>query len=63
MLTDPPLDQGSLVGGCVQCPSHGSEFRLDDGAVEGGPESVPEPVWDVRVADGRVSVRSTVIAG
>ena len=53
-----PLDEGTLVDGCVQCPWHGSEFRLDDGTVERGPASVPEPVWDVRIAGGRVSVRS-----
>jgi nitrite reductase/ring-hydroxylating ferredoxin subunit/uncharacterized membrane protein len=53
-----PLDEGALVGGCVKCPWHGSEFRLDDGAVERGPASVPEPVWDVRVDSGRISVRS-----
>ncbi|MGN6204790.1 Rieske 2Fe-2S domain-containing protein [Humibacter sp.] len=57
-----PLDEGTLVDGCVQCPWHGSEFRLDDGTVERGPASVPEPVWEVRVAGGRVSVRSRATA-
>ncbi|MGN6200420.1 Rieske 2Fe-2S domain-containing protein [Humibacter sp.] len=57
-----PLDEGTLVDGCVKCPWHGSEFRLDDGTVERGPASVPEPVWDVRVAGGRVSVRSRATA-
>lgn len=57
-----PLDEGTLADGCVQCPWHGSKFRLDDGTVERGPASVPEPVWDVRVADGRVSVRSRATA-
>ncbi|WP_460579771.1 Rieske (2Fe-2S) protein [Humibacter ginsengisoli] len=57
-----PLDEGSLVDGCVQCPWHGSEFRLVDGTVHRGPASVPEPVWDVRVAEGRVSVRSRATA-
>jgi nitrite reductase/ring-hydroxylating ferredoxin subunit len=53
-----PLDEGSLVDGCVKCPWHGSEFRLDDGTVRRGPASVPEPVWDVKVADSRIFVRS-----
>ena len=57
-----PLDEGTLVDGCVKCPWHGSAFRLDDGTVERGPASVPEPVWDVRVAGGRVSVRSRATA-
>ena len=55
-----PLDQGTLTDAdCIECPWHGSQFRLSDGAVERGPASVPEPVWEVRLADGRVSVRLT----
>lgn len=53
-----PLEEGSLVNGCVKCPWHGSEFRLDDGTVRRGPATVPEPVWDVKVADSRIFVRS-----
>lgn len=54
-----PLDEGALdADGCVTCPWHGSRFRLEDGAVERGPASVPEPRWDVQVVDGRVRVRS-----
>jgi nitrite reductase/ring-hydroxylating ferredoxin subunit/uncharacterized membrane protein len=54
-----PLDEGTLTDDdCVECPWHGSQFRLTDGAVERGPASVPEPVWEVRLADGRVSVRT-----
>lgn len=52
-----PLDEGTLVDGCVKCPWHGSEFRLDDGEVKRGPASVAQPVWDVKVEVGRVSVR------
>jgi nitrite reductase/ring-hydroxylating ferredoxin subunit/uncharacterized membrane protein len=57
-----PLDEGMLVDGCVKCPWHGSEFRLDQGTVQRGPASVAEPTWDVKVADGRVAVRSRVVA-
>jgi nitrite reductase/ring-hydroxylating ferredoxin subunit/uncharacterized membrane protein len=54
-----PLDEGSLTAdGCIRCPWHGSEFRLEDGTVARGPASVPEPAWEVQVRDGRVSVRS-----
>lgn len=52
-----PLDEGSLENGCVVCPWHGSEFHATDGAVERGPASVPQPVWKVKVTDGRVLVR------
>lgn len=53
-----PLAEGKVDGGCLVCPWHGSRFRLSDGAVERGPASVPAPVWQVRVTDGRVSIKS-----
>jgi nitrite reductase/ring-hydroxylating ferredoxin subunit len=37
---------------------HGSRFRLDDGSVERGPAAYPQAVYDVRIADGRVQVRT-----
>lgn len=54
-----PLDEGSVDEGCITCPWHGSQFHVEDGSVERGPAAVPEPVWEVKVADGRVSVRMT----
>jgi nitrite reductase/ring-hydroxylating ferredoxin subunit/uncharacterized membrane protein len=53
------LSDGELVGDCVECPLHGSRFRLDDGGVERGPSAYPQPVYEVRVADGRIAVRAT----
>lgn len=53
-----PLDEGTVDDGCIQCPWHGSRFRLVDGEVEHGPASVAQPAWDVGVADGRVRVRA-----
>ena len=54
-----PLEEGKIDDGdnCVQCPWHGSVFRLDDGSVVHGPASVPQAGYDVRVNDGRVEVR------
>ncbi len=56
-----PLANGEIVscGGeaCVVCPWHGSTFRLRDGHVERGPATSPQPVLEVRVVDGQVSVR------
>jgi nitrite reductase/ring-hydroxylating ferredoxin subunit len=57
-----PLSDGTLSGSgdelCVTCPWHGSEFRVRDGAVLGGPTTHPQPVLDVAVdADGTVRVR------
>jgi nitrite reductase/ring-hydroxylating ferredoxin subunit/uncharacterized membrane protein len=52
------LSQGTLVDGCVECPLHGSRFRLDDGSVEQGPSAYPQPTYAVRVQDGRIQVRA-----
>jgi nitrite reductase/ring-hydroxylating ferredoxin subunit/uncharacterized membrane protein len=52
------LHEGELIDGCVECPLHGSRFRLTDGAVERGPSAYPQPVHDVRVQGGRVAVRA-----
>lgn len=52
------LHEGELVEGCVECPVHGSRFRLDDGSVERGPSAYPQPTYEVRVQDGRIAVRA-----
>lgn len=52
-----PLHEGTLVDGCVQCPWHGSRFDLDQGTVERGPATRPQPVFETRVVAGRVQVR------
>lgn len=52
-----PLTDGEIRDGCVTCPWHGSVFELSTGAVRRGPASRPQPVLQVRVADGRVQVR------
>ncbi len=53
-----PLHEGKIEDGqCIECPWHGSVFRLADGKVVHGPASVPQPAYDVRVTDGRVEVR------
>ena len=51
------LADGALVDGCVECPLHGSRFRLEDGSVERGPAAYPQPVYAVRVREGRIEVR------
>jgi nitrite reductase/ring-hydroxylating ferredoxin subunit/uncharacterized membrane protein len=52
-----PLHEGSVLNGCIECPWHGSQFRLDDGTIKRGPATEPEPVFEVRVESGRVLVR------
>ena len=57
-----PLSEGEVSGGCVTCPWHGSVFRLDDGSVERGPATYPQPALEVRVVGGGVAVRAPASA-
>jgi nitrite reductase/ring-hydroxylating ferredoxin subunit/uncharacterized membrane protein len=46
-----PLAEGSLVGDAIECPWHGSRFRLADGHVVRGPAMYDQPAYDVRRAE------------
>jgi nitrite reductase/ring-hydroxylating ferredoxin subunit/uncharacterized membrane protein len=52
-----PLSQGTLVDGCIQCPWHGSRFRLADGHVARGPAMYDQPAYEVRKTDTGWEVR------
>ncbi|MEV6042111.1 Rieske (2Fe-2S) protein [Streptomyces xanthochromogenes] len=53
-----PLSQGKVADGCVECPWHGSVFRLTDGQNVGGPATAPQPVFETRLTeDGVLEVR------
>ena len=57
-----PLGEGKLVDDdCVQCPWHGSHFDMRDGSVHKGPATAPAPVFETRVRDGRVEVRTRIL--
>ena len=53
---DGPLWESDLVAGCLECPWHGSIFRVTDGAVARGPATAPQPVFETRVRDGVIQV-------
>jgi nitrite reductase/ring-hydroxylating ferredoxin subunit/uncharacterized membrane protein len=53
-----PLDEGSVRDGCIECPWHGSRFRLRDGSVARGPAFAPQPVAAVRVRNDIVEVKA-----
>ncbi len=46
-----PLSEGKLVDGCIQCPWHGSRFRLTDGAAQRGPTVYDQPSYEIRRAE------------
>ncbi len=43
-----PLSEGSVVDGCIECPWHGSRFRLSDGHLRRGPAVYDQPTYEVR---------------
>jgi nitrite reductase/ring-hydroxylating ferredoxin subunit/uncharacterized membrane protein len=47
-----PLAQGTFVDGCVECPWHGSRFRLAGGRVRRGPALYDQPAYEIRGAQG-----------
>lgn len=42
---------------CIECPWHGSRFRLADGVAVQGPTAADQPMLDARVVNGRVEIR------
>ena len=46
-----PLAEGTLVDDCIQCPWHGSRFRLANGHVARGPAMYDQPAYEVRSAE------------
>lgn len=52
-----PLHEGELSDTAIACPWHNSVFSLEDGSVQRGPATFPQPAFDARVSAGRVEVR------
>jgi nitrite reductase/ring-hydroxylating ferredoxin subunit len=48
-----PLSGGTIVDGCLECPWHGSRFRLTDGRLCRGPTVYDQPVFEVRRGENR----------
>ena len=47
-----PLDKGTVVDGCLQCPWHGARYRLADGHVVRGPSLYDQPAYEMQAAEG-----------
>ena len=52
-----PLSGGTIVDGCIECPWHGSRFRLADGRLARGPAVYDQPSYEVREVDGGLEAR------
>jgi nitrite reductase/ring-hydroxylating ferredoxin subunit/uncharacterized membrane protein len=46
-----PLAEGTFVDGCVECPWHGSRFRVTDGRARRGPTVYDQPAYEIRSAE------------
>ena len=51
-----PLHKGKLDGDTIECPWHGSCFRVTDGELLRAPATAPQPVYSARIVDGKVEV-------
>jgi nitrite reductase/ring-hydroxylating ferredoxin subunit/uncharacterized membrane protein len=47
-----PLAEGRVVDGCIECPWHGSRFRVTDGRARRGPTVYDQPAYEIRAAEG-----------
>lgn len=47
-----PLSEGPLVDGLIECPWHGSRYRLENGHVVRGPSVYDQPAYEVRAREG-----------
>ncbi|MFC1406891.1 MULTISPECIES: Rieske (2Fe-2S) protein [Streptacidiphilus] len=45
-----------VQGGTIQCPCHGSQFKIADGSVANGPATSPLPAKTVAVQNGKLVV-------
>ncbi|TMF35184.1 MAG: Rieske 2Fe-2S domain-containing protein [Chloroflexi bacterium] len=46
-----PLAEGTVVDGQIECPWHGSRYRLENGHVTRGPAMYDQPAYEVRRAE------------
>ena len=56
-----PIGEGRIINGCVTCPWHGYEYRLEDGCAP-PPFSEKLATYRVRLRDGLIEVEAKALA-
>lgn len=46
-----PLAEGTFADGCIECPWHGSRFRMSDGHLQRGPAVYDQPAYEIRPSE------------
>jgi nitrite reductase/ring-hydroxylating ferredoxin subunit/uncharacterized membrane protein len=55
-----PLSEGTIVDGCIQCPWHGSRYKLANGHVARGPATYDQPAYEIRRGDAGWEARRAI---
>lgn len=50
------LSHGTYMNGIIHCPCHGSDFNVKTGSVVNGPATSPQPVYDVIIENGDITL-------
>ncbi|MCW3055576.1 MAG: Rieske (2Fe-2S) domain protein [Chthonomonadales bacterium] len=56
-----PLAEGKVEGDTIRCPWHGSCFALEDGKVQEGPATYPQPTYEVRINKDHIELRGASV--
>jgi nitrite reductase/ring-hydroxylating ferredoxin subunit len=57
-----PLEEGTLRDTIIECPWHLSRFSLQDGSIQAGPATSPQPLYEAQIKDGKIWIKVQRVA-